>query len=184
MQASKRAYCRIKDTQMKLKDKTPTLALLGIMVAAAFILSYLESLLPSISGIPGVKAGLANIPTLLVLYTQGPAGAALVSIARIILAGLTFNGLSAMLFSLAGAVVSLIFMTVLKMIGSFSITAVSVAGGVCHNIGQLAASCVMIGMPILYYLPVLIVSGAVAGALVGVITTLTLKHLRSSIKEG
>ena len=157
---------------MKLKDKTPTIALLGIMVAAAFILSYLESLLPSISGIPGVKAGLANIPTLLVLYTQGPAGAALVSIARIILAGLTFNGLSAMLFSLAGAVVSLIFMTVLKKIGSFSITAVSVAGGV------------MIGMPILYYLPVLIVSGAVAGALVGVITTLTLKHLRNSIKEG
>jgi len=83
-----------------------------------------------------------------------------------------------MLFSLAGAAVSLIFMTVLKKIGSFSITAVSVSGGVCHNIGQLAASSVMIGMPILYYLPVLIISGAVSGALVGVITTLTLKHLR------
>ncbi|MCR5520572.1 MAG: Gx transporter family protein, partial [Lachnospiraceae bacterium] len=67
--------------------------------------------------------------------------------------------------------------------GSFSITAVSVAGGVCHNIGQLAASCVMIGMPILNYLPVLIISGAVSGALVGVITTLTLRHLRSSVVE-
>ncbi len=148
------------------------------MIAAAFILSYIESLLPPLSAIPGIKAGLANIPTLIALYTLGSWEAAIVSFVRIILAGITFNGIPAMIYSLAGATLCLAVMITMKKIGIFSITAVSAFGGVCHNIGQLAASSVMIGLPILNYLPVLIISGTVAGAFVGIVTTLTLKHLR------
>jgi len=164
---------------MAASKRTSLIARMGLMIAAAFILSYIESLIPPISSIPGIKAGLANIPMLVALYIFGLREAAIVNITRIILAGITFNGLPAMVYSLAGAVLCLAVMFTLKKIGKFSLTAVSVAGGVCHNIGQLLASCIMIGMPILNYMPILIISGAIAGALVGIVSTMTCKHLRA-----
>lgn len=181
--------------------KTARLATAGLMIALAFILSYIESLLPSFTGVPGVKAGLANIVTMAALYSLGWQYAAIISLVRVVLSGLIFTGMSAMLYSLAGAVLSLLAMLLLYRIrrssgparsndparnsgyarssGSriFSLPAVSVAGGVAHNIGQILVAWAVLGSAVLYYLPVLIISGLIAGIVTGIIAALVCRSV-------
>lgn len=159
------------------------------MIALAFILSYVESLLPSFTGVPGVKAGLANIVTMVALYSLGWQYAAIISLVRVVLSGLIFTGMSAMFYSLAGAVLSLLVMLLLYRIrrssdsarssGSriFSLPAISVAGGVAHNIGQILVAWAVLGSAVLYYLPVLIISGLIAGIVTGGIAALVCRSV-------
>lgn len=151
----------------------------GLLIAVAFILSYIESLLPTFTGVPGVKAGLANIVSMVALYLFGPFEAVAVVPVRIVLSGLTFSGLFSMIYSLAGAALSLSVMILLSRSKHFSILAVSITGGVLHNLGQLLVAVFVVGDAILYYLPVLIFSGAVAGAIVGLACALLCHYLRS-----
>lgn len=146
------------------------IAMAGVLVALAFILSYVETLIPMNFGVPGIKPGLANIASMTALCVIDWRMAAAVSIVRVILSGLTFSGMSAMIYSLAGTALSLLTMIILKKTGRFSIPAVSVAGGVAHNIGQIIVACIVLGRNVLYYLPVLIISGLAAGLLTGFIT--------------
>ena len=170
-------------------ERTRSLALLGVLTALAFVLGWLESMLPSFTGIPGVKAGFANIVTMMLLFmpakNQRPVKETLlpalaVSVIRVLLAGITYNGLSAGLYGLAGAVASLFLMYFLKRTGIFSVTAVSVAGGVAHNAAQLALACILLGSAVFYYLPYLIVSGLVSGAAIGLLSALLVRKLRST----
>ncbi len=157
-----------------MKRKT---ALYGLLVALAFILSYVESLLPVV-GVPGVKLGLANLVVLVALYALSSRDALVCAVLRIVLVGFTFGSPASMLYSLAGGMCSFLVMSVLKRTDKFSILGVSVAGGVCHNLGQLAVAMLVLRTPpLLWYLPVLLASGVLTGTLIGVAVRLCLPKL-------
>ncbi|MBR1797052.1 MAG: Gx transporter family protein [Clostridiales bacterium] len=157
---------------MPSRVKTPTekLAVTSMMIALSFAFGFLENLIPLSVGIPGVKLGLANIPVMITLYMFGTVYAIPVLIVRIVLAAATFGNASSFVFSLTGGILSFIVMCILKRTG-FSITGVSMGGAVTHNMGQLAAAAIVTGTNgLIYYLPVLLISGLVAGAINGMLT--------------
>ena len=141
---------------------------LSLLVAAAMILSYVESLIPPLAAVPGVKIGLSNIATVFALYTLGAPCAVCVSLVRVCLSALLFGNFVGFIYSLTGAVFALAVMILLKRIACFSTVGVSVAGGVFHNAGQVIAAAIVMDSPaIVYYLAPLAVSGTIAGVAVG-----------------
>ena len=153
------------------RRKTERIAGLGLLTSLALIVSYIELLIPIPVGIPGVKPGLANMVTVWALYALGPLEALAVNGMRILLAGFLFGSLSMILYSLAGAALSFLCMYMAKKSGLFSVTGVSIIGGVAHNMGQLlVAVCVLETGSLLYYGPVLLAAGMITGMLVGLIT--------------
>lgn len=158
---------------------TKNIAKMGIMVAVAFVLSYVESMLPLNFGIPGIKAGFSNIVVIFSLFTFNSVTTFGIAVVRIILCGLTFGSLSSMLYSLAGGILSFLVMLLLKKTKKFSIYGISVAGGVFHNVGQiLVAMAVLKTNLLLYYLPFLLLAGVIAGIIVGIIGGILVKRLR------
>lgn len=140
-----------------------------MFAALAFIFSYIEAILPLSTGIPGVKLGIANLVVILALYNMNFRYAMGINVIRILVAGLLFNGLFGALYSLAGGVVSLTVMWLLKRTGLFSMAGVSMAGGLAHNMGQLlVASALVSNLKMFVYLPVLMFSGIAAGILIGI----------------
>lgn len=151
--------------------KTKKLTTLGLSVALALILSYVESLLPPLMAVPGVKVGLPNIVILFLLYRYGWKEAASVSLLRLVLTAALFTGFAAFFYGLSGAVLSLLGSALLKKSGRFSPLGVSAAGGVLHNLGQIALAALVLDSGYIFaYLPVLLLSGTAAGALVGLLT--------------
>ncbi|MBQ6465450.1 MAG: Gx transporter family protein [Oscillospiraceae bacterium] len=151
--------------------KTKRITVMAMCVALAMILSYVESQIPS-PGIPGVKLGLANIAVIFVLYKLGWKEAVGVSLLRVALVSLLFGHVASLLYSAAGAVLSLVGMIVLKRWDKLSCVAVSVIGGVLHNVGQILMAWALMGPNVVYYLPVLILSGTVAGIAIGAVSAL------------
>lgn len=153
------------------KNSIQKTAFCGMMLAFALIAGYAESLIPVTFAVPGIKLGAANSVVLLVLYAVGVREAFLVNISRVFLSGFLFGSMSSVLYSLSGAVLSLLVMAFLKKTKRFSISGVSMAGGAFHNIGQLAAAAFIVETSaVWYYLPVLLLSGVVTGFLIGVLT--------------
>ncbi len=161
-----------KVNRMRLpNDTVKKTAFCGLILALALIAGYVESLIPVFIAIPGIKLGIANSVILLLLYTVGIKEAFTVSIIRVLLSGFLFGSMFSILYSLSGAVLSLIIMVLLRRTNSFSITGVSMAGGVMHNIGQLAVACVVLETTaVWYYLPVLMIAGCVTGLVIGILT--------------
>lgn len=154
-------------------------ALSGMLVALAFVFSYVEMLLPLPFGIPGMKLGLANLVVLLCLYSMGAPFALGVSLVRVLLAAFTFGSISGMLYSLAGAALSFVGMCICYRKSAFSPLGVSILGGVLHNIGQLAVAFAMLGVAgVLYYVLPLLITGAVTGAIIGAATKLLLPQMQ------
>lgn len=150
-----------------MNKNTKKLAVTSMLIAVALILSYVESMLPSFS-VPGVKLGLANVAVVFAIYVCGKGSAAFVSLVRVLAVGVLFGSAVSFIYSLAGAILSLCVMMILRKTGLFSSLGVSVAGGVAHNVGQLAAAAIVMHTSgVFYYLPVLLLSGAVTGALIG-----------------
>lgn len=160
--------------------KTGKVALYGLLVALAFILSYVETLIPVPVPVPGVKIGLANLVVVTALYTMGDKEAFILSVVRIILVAMTFGNLSTMLFSIAGGILSVAAMIIVKRTGVFSLTGVSLVGGIMHNVGQiLVAMFIVHNVRMIYYLPFLLVSGVVTGALIGILAGLITKQVKA-----
>ena len=158
--------------------KTERLTGLALLTAAAMMLSWVESLLPAFTAVPGVKVGLANTVSLFALYMLSPRDAWIVSALRITLASLLFGTMFSLAYSASGAVASLAVMCLLKKTGAFSVTGVSVAGGVAHNAGQLAAAIlIMETKGLVYYAAPLLVSGIIAGAVVGLAAGFLIERL-------
>ena len=153
--------------------KTKKLTVMAMSIAVAMVLSYVESQLPPLStAVPGIKMGLANIAVVFALYKLGWKEAVLISLVRVFLVSLMFSawGLMGMAYSLAGAALSLLGMIGLKATKLFSPVAVSVAGGVLHNVGQIGIACLLLETKeLVYYLPFLFLSGILAGVLIGVV---------------
>lgn len=151
---------------------------MGILVALAFIFSYIESLIPISVGIPGIKLGLANMVVIVTLYLMGAGPAFMLSLVRIVLTGFTFGNLAMMMYSLAGGMLSLLVMVIARKTKLFSVTGVSVLGAVFHNVGQIiVAALVVENSSLFYYLPVLLVSGVVFGIIIGVVGSVLIKRL-------
>lgn len=160
--------------------KIRKIAFLGLSVTLAMILSFVESQIPVFTTIPGMKVGLPNLVMVFLLYRVGWKETVIVSLIRAFLVALLFGNLQSLIFSIAGAVLSLAGMILLKKTGLFSSIAVSVTGGVLHNVGQIIAACLWTGtVQIAYYLPALLVSGVCAGIAIGLIAGFLLKRLEN-----
>ena len=155
------------------------LALLGLFCAVAIIFGYVESLIPVFVGIPGIKLGLANLSVLFILMRYSMKEAVIVSAVRIVVIGFLFGNMFSIVYSLAGAALSLTVMALLKKYTKASVFAISMAGGISHNIGQLIVACLIVeNRSLLFYAPVLIISGILTGFLIGYLTSETLKRVR------
>ena len=160
--------------------KTKKITVMAMCIALAMILSYVESQIPS-PGIPGVKLGLANLAVIFALYQLGWKEAAGISLLRVLLVSLLFGHAASLLYSASGAVLSLAGMILLRRLDRLSCVAVSVLGGVLHNLGQILMAWALMGPNVVYYLPVLIFSGTVAGVAIGAVSALLVRRLDLSV---
>lgn len=162
-----------------MSNKTKTVAFVGACTALALILAYVEALFPPLfAAVPGIKMGLPNIVIVFLLYRRGPVVAGAVSLLRIVLVSLLFGNAMALMYSIAGGILSLLVMILLRRLRFLSTVGVSVAGGVAHNVGQiLVAMLVLKTAEIGYYLVVLTVTGTIAGILIGLCGSLLVNRL-------
>ena len=155
---------------------------MGMLLALAVLAGYVEMLIPVSIGFPGVKLGLANVVILYVFYKRGTAGALVISILRTLIIAFLFTSPAMLLYSLSGAVVSIIVMSLLKQSSRFSIYGVSAAGGTAHNITQFIVAMLLTGgihaweYMLCFYLPVLLVAGEGAGLLNAFISDKITRH--------
>ena len=159
--------------------KSQRIARYALLTALAMVLSWLESMVPVATAVPGVKLGLTNLVVIFALYRMRLRDAAAISLIRVLLVSMTFGNAYSFAYSFAGAVLSLAVMTLLKKTEKFSMLGVSVAGGVSHNVGQiLVAMTVLETAGLIYYLPVLMISGIVAGVCIGVVGAIITKRIK------
>lgn len=155
-------------------------AYFGVFTALALILGYVESLIPIQFGVPGIKLGLANLIIVMVLCKRGWNEALLLSVVRIVLSGFIFGNLFSILYSFAGGMLSLLVMALMVKISRFSTVGISIAGGVCHNIGQLIVAMLAVETwQVGFYLPVLLISGVITGALIGITAGEVMKRTKN-----
>ena len=151
---------------------------MALTTAVAMVLSFVESQIPAFVAVPGVKIGLANIAVVFALYRLGWKEAAGISLVRVLLVSLLFGSAASLLYSLAGAVLSLVGMGIMKKTGRFTEIMVSVSGGILHNIGQIVMASLILETDVLrYYLPFLLVSGIIAGIVVGLVAAVLVRRI-------
>lgn len=160
-----------------MSSRSKKIAYLGLLTALAMILSFVESQIPALVAVPGIKVGLPNIAIVFILYKIGAKQAVAVSFVRVFLVSLLFGNLQMMTFSMAGALLSMLGMILLKKTNWFSVITVSIVGGILHNVGQIAAACIWTGTAeVVLYLPVLLISGLLTGGLIGLAAGILVKR--------
>lgn len=153
---------------MKKKSSAQKVALYGVLIALAMVLSYVEMLIPLPVGIPGVKPGLANLVVFLALYMMTAREALLISMVRILLVSITFGNGSAFLYSMAGGILSFLVMWIFQKKDFLLPSGVSIAGGIAHNVGQLLMAAVILENGAVFtYFPVLLAAGCITGGIIG-----------------
>jgi heptaprenyl diphosphate synthase len=161
-----------------MRNNTRRLTALALTISFALILSFIESRIPAFVAIPGVKVGLANIAVIFTLYKFGIKEAVTVSVIRVLLVSLLFGSPVSLIYSISGAVLSLLSMILLKKLTPLTEVSISVSGGVMHNVGQIAAASFMLSTNVVtYYLPFLILSGTIAGIAVGITSAILIKRV-------
>ena len=162
--------------------KTKDIAKTGLLLSLSLVLSFVESCIPAFVAVPGIKAGLANIVVVFALYRINFKTAFTISVFRVLIAAVVFGSVISLAYSLSGAVVSLCIMALLKKTSFFSVVGVSVAGGVMHNVAQIATACIILGTDkILYYIPFLLIGGTVAGILIGTAGAVVIKRVEGEV---
>ena len=162
-----------------MRNTTKKIAMLALTISFAMILSFIESRIPAFVAIQGVKVGLANIAVIFTLYKFGFKEAILVSLIRVVLVSYLFGSPISMIYSLSGAVFSFFVMFLLKKLTPLNVVTISVSGGVMHNVGQIAAASFMLDTNVVvFYLPFLILTGVIAGIVVGVAAAMLIKRIK------
>ncbi len=152
---------------------------LGLLLAIALILGYVETLVPIPFYVPGMKLGLSNLAVMFALYTYGHREAFVILIMKVLLTGFMFGNLVSIGYSLGGGTLALIFMVLCKFLSIFSKIGVSMSGGVAHNLGQLAVAAVLLETKsLIFYLPILMLSGLITGFFLGIICHMVLERLK------
>ena len=160
-----------------MKMNAKKIALWGVMSALAIVLGYLEHLVPFPIGIYGIKIGLANLAVTVPLYLLGVPAAITINVLRIALSSLLFGNTVSLLYSLAGGLLSILVMIIVRSTKKFSPTGVSLCGGIAHNVAQMTIAVFLVdNLKIAFYLPVLMITGALAGTLVGVCANILIKN--------
>ena len=160
---------------------TKTITKLAAFISVAVILGYVESLFPPIAA--GVKLGIANITVITVLYLYGGKKAFVVSILKVVLCMALFGSMTSFIYSLSGAILSLSVMILAKKSKVFSLVSVSGLGGLCHNLAQFFCAYIIIGKGVLFYLPILCLSGILCGVLTGIVSGIIVKRGREIFDE-
>lgn len=169
---------------MNREKKAITVALYGLLIALAMVLSFVETMIPIPIPVPGIKLGLANLVTVVGLYLIGIPGTIAVTLIRIVLVGLSFGNPYSMIYGLSGSFLSLFVMAVLKETGKLSQVSISVLGGVAHNIGQTVFAAVIVQTSgVFYYLPFLLAAGCIAGTLIGIVGGTITERLHRAMRE-
>ncbi len=159
---------------------TQRIAKTGMLLSISLVLSYLEMLLPVLVAVPGVKIGLANIITMFLLYRTDMKRTLAFTCVRVLIAGILFSGVSGIIYSLSGGIFCVVVMSLLKRCSIFSVLGVSMAGAIAHNMGQIfIAILIMENIHIVYYLPVLCISGVISGLLVGYLAFMIMERYRN-----
>lgn len=163
---------------MKLRRLTLT----AVLTAAALTVFVLESQLPPLTAIAGIKPGLSNSFTLFAMQTLGPWWAACLLLVRILLGNIITGQISALFYSLSGGLAAYLLMLLLRRSLRGSLLWVqSVFCAIAHNLGQLTAAAIITKTPaIWYYLPVLTLAAIISGALTGLCAQLILSRLRKT----
>lgn len=161
-------------------SKTKKLVLLGVLTALALALSYCERFIPIglAVPVPGIKLGLANIVTVVVLYLFGPLPAIAVAAVRCVLGSFFGGSVSALMFSLSGALLSWAAMSAASRVKAFSVFGISLWGAAFHNIGQICVAALVMGSAVVYYLPYLLAVSLLTGFITGAISAGVLSRLR------
>jgi len=156
---------------------TDKLAKMGLLLALGMILSYVEFLFPIAPSMPGVKIGLSNMLVVLLLYSYGVGYGILYQVARIFLTCLLFGNIFSCIYSLMGAGFSMAVMLLIKKSRFLDMAGVSMLGGIAHNLGQLMVAYFFVqNTAIAWYIPILLITGAVSGYVIGVISEILLKR--------
>ncbi len=164
---------------MTSRQKTQRIALSGLLVALMLVLGYVESLMPVAAGIPGIKLGLSNGILIFAVYMLGIPTAFVLMVLKVLLSGLMFGGVSAMMYAFAGGLLSMVFMCLLSRVKGVHTVVVSMVGGLMHNVGQVGLAMVMLRTPqLMYYMGILMLVGLGCGALTGVCASSVMKHLK------
>lgn len=161
--------------------KLKKIATLGVLASLAMVLSFVETLLPPIyAAVPGIKIGLANIVSVFLLYKFSVKDTAIVTLIRVLTIAMLFGNIMTLSYSLAGAVLSITVMALLKKTKLFSTVGVSIAGGVAHNLGQIIIAIFITStIEIGYYMIFLCISGVLSGTLIGIVGALVLKYTKN-----
>ena len=149
--------------------RTGKLTNMALLCAVALIIHILESMLPELVPIPGVKLGLANIVTVFAVFTLGPGQAAGILAGRIFLGSIFAGNFSSILYSAAGGLLAILITIALRaVLQKKQIWIAGCLGAVMHSIGQICVAVLVGGTwTVLLYLPVMIVCSIAAGLFTG-----------------
>jgi heptaprenyl diphosphate synthase len=153
-----------------------------MMLSVSIVLSIVESFIPVF--IPGVKIGLANVVTLIIMYLYGEKDAFLVLILRIVLVGILRGTIFSVTFylSLSGGLSAYLLMFTFKQLRVFSMIGVSIMGAFGHSVGQIAMAIFLIERKeLIYYLPYILVLSIITGVLTGMIANRSLSIVKKAI---
>lgn len=166
-----------------MNNRIKKMTSLALTVSFALVLSFIESRVPAFVAIPGIKVGLANIAVIFCLYKFGLKEAVIVSGMRVLIVSLLFGSAVSLMYSVAGAALSIFTMVILKKLTRLGEAAISVAGGIMHNVGQITMASILLDTNVVvYYLPFLILSGTIAGIVVGVASAMLIKRIDIKLK--
>ncbi len=164
-----------------VQPKTQKYVYIALLVAQGVIIGLIERMIPfPFAFAPGAKLGLANLITIVALFTMSFRDSFMLLWMRLILTTLLGGTLSTFLYSAGGAILSYFGMLAIKQLGPkrVSLIGISAAGGVLHNVGQLLiASLIAQSWTVLLYLPILSFIGILAGIAIGIAANYLFEHV-------
>lgn len=162
-------------------DSASRVALSGLLTSLMLVFGLIERQFPLPIPVPGIKLGLANSVLLYSLYMLGIRQSIVLMLLKALLSWLIYMNMSAMLYSLAGGILSLLAMILIMRVKGVSIIGVSAIGAVFFNVGQILMAVAILHTPqlIVTYLPILMISGVLTGVLTGIIARMVMKHLKA-----
>ena len=165
---------------MRNETLTHKIVRLAIFLALGIVLNIVESLIPIPIAVPGIRLGLANTMGLIVLYFYSPKEYIAIGFLRVFFVALLRTGLGSVAFilSLSGWLISTLVTLLIYYLKKASIYGLSITSALFHQVGQIIMVMIIYQLPeMVNYLPVLLITGGVSGALVGFITSRILKLL-------
>lgn len=160
--------------------KKNNLTLLAMFATIALALSAVEGMLPPLTAVPGIKMGLANVVTLILLNFCRPTEVLIVLVVRILLSSMFGGQMMSFLYSLCGGLCCFAVMSVLnRILERKHLILTSIGGALAHNTAQILVARVLVGSASVYtYIPILTISGMVTGAFTGTVAVYACRYYK------